>query len=37
MDHYLEATMQLKHVEGSCEKVENSSKCVFVLISMLEV
>ena len=35
MDHYLEATIYLKDVEGSHEKVENSSNCVFVLISML--
>ena len=34
MDHNLEVTIKLKHVEGSREKIEDSSKCVFVLISM---
>ena len=28
-------TQKLKHIEGSHEKVENSSKCFFVLISIL--
>ena len=37
MDHYLETTIQFEHAGGSGEEVENSSKCVFLLISMLGV
>ena len=31
----LESYNIIKHAEGSSEKAENSSKCVFVLISVL--